>query len=155
MEYVAVLDVESMGLYGRAFSYGIIIGDTKGNILEKIYKYSENDYELAHEEAYEFNRVNDIEWVEANITPHVGKSNIVQLTESFYLDWVNLKVTKYPGITLYDGVSIELSSGNLWIKTLWGVDVYVDPEQKEPFKIIKGESNAKKQTSFTCSKSFI
>jgi len=61
----------------------------------------------------------------------------------------------YPGITLYDGVSIELSSGNLWIKTLWGVDVYVDPEQKEPFKIIKGESNAKKQTSFTCSKSFI
>jgi len=54
-----------------------------------------------------------------------------------YKDLIN-----YPGVTLYPGVGINLLSGDLWVKTLWGVDVYVDPEQKEPIKIIKGESNA-------------
>lgn len=53
------------------------------------------------------------------------------------------ELINYPGVVLYPGVSIDLLSGDLWIKTLWGVDVYVDPEQKEPIKIIKGESNAK------------
>jgi len=46
------------------------------------------------------------------------------------------ELINYPGVILYPGVSMNLLSGDLWIKTLWGVDVYVDPEQKEPIKII-------------------
>ena len=111
-QYIAMLDVESMGLYGRAFSYGIVVGDTKGKIVEEIYKYSESDYELAHEEAYEFNRVNDIEWIEANIRPHVGESNSSQLTKDFYYEWLKLKVL-YPSILLFADVPVPVESNFL------------------------------------------
>ncbi len=46
------------------------------------------------------------------------------------------ELIKYPSIVLYPGLSIDLVGGDLWLGSLWGVDVYIDPEQKEPFKII-------------------
>jgi hypothetical protein len=114
-EYVAVLDVESMGLYGRAFSYGIVVGDIKGNILKETYKYSENDYELAFEEANELKRHNDIDWIETNVKPYVHKyieytSN--QLTKDFHEDWIWLK-QKHPGILLFADAPVPVESNFL------------------------------------------
>ena len=109
MKYVAVLDVESMGLYGRAFSFGIVIGDIKGNILEEVYKYDQNAYNLSYTEATGFNRTGDIEWVETNVTPHVGDSNTMWLSKAFYLDWLRLK-SVYSGITLYADVPFPVET---------------------------------------------
>lgn len=85
---VAVLDVESMGLYGRAFSYGIVIGDLKGNVLEEIYKYSE----LAYEHAWNWcNIPDDIKWIEQNVKPLLGNSNCKDLLVNFKDDWLRIK----------------------------------------------------------------
>ena len=84
---VAVLDVESMGLYGRAFSYGIVIGDLNGNVIEEIYKYSEGDYKLGIYEASE----NDVLWIEKNVKPSLEESNCYFSRKEFYQDWLRIK----------------------------------------------------------------
>lgn len=57
--------------------------------------------------------------------------NKVSCNSEVYEELIN-----YPGIALYPGVSIDIMSGDLRLGNLWGVDVYVDPEQEEPFKIM-------------------
>ena len=109
----AVLDVESYGLYGPAISYGLVIGDEKGNILEEIYRYSEESYVYCKDPEY-----TDI-WVERNVAPHLGESNTEDLTLSFYSDWLYL-INKYPKLELYGDVVYPVETNFLnQVITLW------------------------------------
>lgn len=39
-------------------------------------------------------------------------------------------------IVLNEGVSINIATNDLYIGSLWGIELYIDPDQREPFKII-------------------
>jgi hypothetical protein len=102
---VAVLDVESMGLYGDAFSYGIVIGDSNGNVIEEIYKYSEANYKYAKR----VGKKKDVDWIEVNVTPHLGESNSEELTRDFIYDWIDLN-KRYPNIKLFADVPFPVET---------------------------------------------
>lgn len=102
---VAVLDVESMGLYGDAFSYGIVIGDSNGNVIEEIYKYSEANYKYAKC----VGKKKDVDWIENNVKPHLGESNSEELTRDFIYDWIDLN-KRYPNIKLFADVPFPVET---------------------------------------------
>lgn len=58
--------------------------------------------------------------------------NKVSCNSEVYEELIN-----YPGVTLYPGLSINILSRDLWISSLWGIDVYLDTKQKEPIKIME------------------
>lgn len=112
-EYVAVLDVESMGLYGKAFSYGIVVGDKLGNVVEEIYVYSDTDYHSAKTPQVNCTKFeNDITWVEEYVKPHVSlhsKYSPGSITYAFYETWKYLKET-YKDISLFADVPFPVES---------------------------------------------
>lgn len=41
-------------------------------------------------------------------------------------------------IVLNEGVSINIATNDLYIGSLWGIELYVDPDQREPFRPMEG-----------------
>lgn len=88
-------DVESMGLYGEAFSFGYVLGDAKGQIISSAYVFSETSLIFARE-ADEMRGGHNIDWIEKNIVSVAGKptGETASIYTTFWKHYTQLK-SKY------------------------------------------------------------
>ena len=101
-----VFDVESMGLYGTAFSVGFVVMEKDGKIIEEnVWSIPRNNICSASNE--------DRVWIDINvpITPPTHKS-YKDLCEEFWTTWVRLKNT-YPDITAWADCLFPVEAGFL------------------------------------------
>lgn len=86
------LDVESYGILGQPFSYGIVVSDLNtGKTVDEIYEFSQPSLEIARKSGRD-------QWVEDNVVSVAGESTLgfLSVEQAFLLmDWEELLRADY------------------------------------------------------------
>ena len=84
------LDVEAGFLYEPAFSYGYVLGDITGNVIEEDYQFSKIDFQLI-----EYVKDSDkyFKWLSNNVLSVAGDytTDLAYISELFAHKWIQLK----------------------------------------------------------------